>query len=291
MRTILITGCSSGIGLATARHFAGKDGGKSWKVFAGARSPEKADALRAAAGELDMSVVQVDVTSDESVRACVARVLEAGRHIDVLVNNAGIGGGGPVELASLERGHGTFETNYFGPVRMVQAVLPSMRERQSGTIVNVTSLAGRLALAGHGHYAASKWALEAMSECLASEVKPHGIRVAVIEPGVVLTPIFSKSSTPLTEYGAYQAPVRRLWALFGKQLEKPTQPGDVAAAIEHAVETDEPKLRYLVGTDAKALMAGRAQLSDEEWVAAQGLADDGEYFAAMEKLMGGGLFR
>ncbi|HZO55377.1 MAG TPA: SDR family oxidoreductase [Bryobacteraceae bacterium] len=287
MRTILITGCSSGIGLATARHFARK----GWKVFAGARTPATANELRDAASELGMAVVQVDVTSDESVGACVAQVLQRGGHVDALVNNAGIGGGGPLELASLARGHETFETNYFGAVRMMQAVLPSMRERKSGAIVNVTSLAGRVALAGHGHYAASKWALEAASECLASEVKPFGIRVATIEPGVVLTPIFSKSSTPLTEYGAYQAPVRRLWALFGKQLQKPTQPGDVAEAIEHAVETKEPKLRYLVGSDAKAVMAGRAKLTDEEWVVVQGVTDDEEYFAGMEKSIGGGLFR
>ncbi|MEP7367562.1 MAG: SDR family oxidoreductase [Acidobacteriota bacterium] len=287
MRTILITGCSSGIGLATARHFAAK----GWKVFAGARTPDTAVDLQKAADESGISIVQVDVTIDESVRACVATTLAAAGHIDVLVNNAGIGGGGPVELASLERGHRTFETNYFGAIRMMQAVLPSMRERRGGAIVNVTSLAGRVALAGHGHYAASKWALEAASECLASEVKPFGIRVATIEPGVVLTPIFSKSPTPLTEYGAYQAPVRRLWALFGKQLEQPTQPSDVAAAIEHAVETDQPKLRYLVGMDAKAVMAGRAKLTDEEWVAAQGLAGDEEYFAEMDRIMGSGVFR
>jgi NAD(P)-dependent dehydrogenase (short-subunit alcohol dehydrogenase family) len=287
VRTILITGCSSGIGLATARHFAGK----GWKVFAGARTPEKAAELRAAADELGMTVVQVDVTSDESVQACVAGVLEQAGHIDVLVNNAGVGGGGPVELAPMQRGRTAFETNYFGAVRMMQAVLPSMRERRSGTVVNISSLAGRLALAAHGHYAASKWALEAASECLASEVRPFGIRVAIIEPGVVLTPIFAKSPTPLTEFGAYQAPVRRLWALFGKQLEKPTQPSDVAEAIEHAVETDEPKLRYLVGNDAKALMAGRAKLTDEEWVAAQGQADDESFYAAMAKLMGEGVFR
>lgn len=287
MRTVLITGCSSGIGLVTAQHFARK----GWKVFAGARSPETAEALQAAASEHGMHIVRVDVTSAESVAACVGEVLREGGHIDVLVNNAGIGGGGPVELASLERGHGTFETNYFGPVRMMKAVLPSMRERRSGTVVNVSSLAGRLALAGHGHYAASKWALEAITECVASEVKPFGIRVALIEPGVVLTPIFAKSSTPLTAYAPYEAAVRRLWTLFGKQLEKPTQPSDVAAAIEHAVETAEPKLRYLVGDDARALVAGRGSVSDEQWVAAQGHADDAAFYEAMERLMGAGVFR
>lgn len=287
MRTILITGCSSGIGLETARHF----GRLGWRVFAGARSPETAQELQTSAGELNLRMVRVDVTADQSVAACVDEVMaEAGR-VDVLVNNAGIGGGGPVELASLERGHATFETNYFGPVRMMKAVLPHMRARGGGTIVSVSSLAGRVALAGHGHYAASKWALEAATECVASEVKPFGIRVALIEPGVVLTPIFAKSSTPLTAYAPYERAVRRLWSLFSRQLEKPTQPSDVAAAIEHAVETSEPKLRYLVGGDARTLMAARTKVSDEEWVAAQGEAEDESFYAAMERLMGAGLFR
>ncbi|MCC6294999.1 MAG: SDR family oxidoreductase [Bryobacterales bacterium] len=287
MRAILITGCSSGIGLETARHF----GRRGWRVFAGARSPGTADELRSASAELGLRVVRVDVTLDESVAACVREVMSEAGRVDVLVNNAGIGGGGPVELASLERGHATFETNYFGPVRMMKAVLPHMREQGGGAIVNVSSLAGRVALAGHGHYAASKWALEAATECVASEVRPFGIRVALIEPGVVRTPIFAKSSTPLTAYAPYERAVRRLWALFSRQLESPAQPGDVAAAIEHAVETGEPKLRYLVGEDARVLMRARATVSDEEWVAAQGEAEDERFYAAMERLMGSGLFR
>jgi len=287
MRTLLITGCSSGIGLATARHFATR----GWRVFAGARSPETAADLSTAAAELGLHIVRVDVTDDASVAACVAEVIAAAGRIDALVNNAGIGGGGPVELASLDRGHTTFETNYFGPVRMMKAVLPHMRAQGSGAIVNISSLAGRVCLAGHGHYAASKCALEAITECVACEVASFGIRVALIEPGVVLTPIFAKSSTPLTAYAPYEAAIRRLWKLFGKQLERPTQPADVAQAIEHAIETSEPRLRYLVGADARTLIAGRGSVSDEQWIEAQAHADDERFYEAMERLMGGGVFR
>lgn len=287
MRTILITGCSSGIGLATARHFATR----GWRVFAGARSPETATDLSSAAAELNLHIVRLDVTDDASVTDCIDDVIATAGHLDVLVNNAGIGGGGPVELAKLDRAHSTFETNYFGPVRMMKAVLPHMRARGSGTIVNISSLAGRVCLAAHGHYAASKWALEAITECVAGEVRPFGIRVALIEPGVVLTPIFAKSSTPLTAYAPYESAIRRLWTLFGKQLEKPTQPADVAQAIEHAIETNDPKLRYLVGADARALTAGRAGVNDEQWITAQGQPDDERFYESMDRLMGPGLFR
>lgn len=153
------------------------------------------------------------------------------------------------------------------------------------------SLAGRVCLAGHGHYAASKWALEAITECVASEVAAFGIRVALIEPGVVLTPIFAKSSTPLTAYAPYEAAIRRLWKLFGKHLEKPTQPADVAQAIEHAIETSEPRLRYLVGADARTLAAGRGSVSDEQWVEAQSHTDDARFYKEIERLMGPGVFR
>jgi NAD(P)-dependent dehydrogenase (short-subunit alcohol dehydrogenase family) len=278
---ILITGCSTGIGLATALHLASK----GHSVFAGVRNPEGP-----APNGTGIRVVRIDVDDDDSVRDGVAEVLAAAGHIDVLVNNAGVGGGGPVEIAPLARARQTFETNYFGAVRMMQAVLPGMRERRAGMIVNVTSVAGRVSMACHTHYAASKFALEALSESMAAEVYPLGIRVAIIEPGVVLTPIFSKSSRSKLDPGPYEAPMRRLGQFFQKQLENPTMPEEVALAIEHAITTKEPKLRYLVGKDAKALVRGRARMTDEQAVAMHAGSDD-EYFAAMEKAFETNMFR
>ena len=267
---VLITGCSSGIGLATALRFAGS----GHRVYAGARRPDEAAELRSVEG---LTPVRLDVDSDDSVREAVG-ITGA---VDVLVNNAGIGGGGPVELGDLARAKRTFETNYFGAVRMIQAVLPAMRQRGSGVIVNVTSMAGRIALPAHSHYCASKFALDALSEGLAAEVWPFGIRVAIIEPGVILTPIFAKSRTMrLEELHPYERPVRRLRALFASRLQEPTLPDAVAEAIEHAVTTDNPRLRYLVGEDAEALTRMRACMADEDWIRLHSIEDDSEFFRA-----------
>ena len=265
---VLITGCSTGIGLATALHFARK----GHRVIAGARRPDEAADLHGVEG---ITPARLDVDNDDSVRNAVA----AAGPVDVLVNNAGIGGGGPVELAKLDRAKRTFETNYFGAVRMIQAVLPGMRARGLGAIVNVTSMAGRVVLPAHSHYCASKFALDALSEGLAAEVRPLGIRVAIIEPGVVQTPIFTKSRTMrLEEYEPYEMPVRRLRALFQSGLQAPTMPEQVAEAVEEAVSTKEPKLRYLVGADAFALHAFRSRITDEEWLRLNTIESDEEFF-------------
>jgi NAD(P)-dependent dehydrogenase (short-subunit alcohol dehydrogenase family) len=167
MPVALVTGCSSGIGLATAVRFARQ----TYDVWAGVRTPATATELREAIERerLAVRIVTLDVDDDASVRRAVG---EAGA-VDVLVNNAGIGGGGPIEDVPVDFAKGLFETNYFGAVRTIQAVLPGMRQRGSGAIVNVSSIAGRLAIAGHGHYSAVKHALEAMSEALAQEVSPR----------------------------------------------------------------------------------------------------------------------
>jgi NAD(P)-dependent dehydrogenase (short-subunit alcohol dehydrogenase family) len=193
-------------------------------------------------------------------------------------------------MAPLDRARQTFETNYFGAVRMIQAVLPGMRARRGGTIVNVTSIAGRVALPAHSHYAASKFALDALSEGLAAEVRPFGIRVAIIEPGVIRTPMLARRpSNPA--FAPYEIPVRRLSRFFRKQLEEPNPPEAVAEAIEHAVLTDAPRLRYLVGRDAAALSVGRARLSDEEWIAGHSMESDDAFFDFMERALGTDLYR
>jgi NAD(P)-dependent dehydrogenase (short-subunit alcohol dehydrogenase family) len=268
---ILVTGTSTGIGLATALHFA-RNG---HEVFGGMRNPA------ALPDDVPFRKVRLDVTSDESVGDAV----RTAGPVDVLVNNAGIGGGGAVELAPLEHAKAVFETNYFGAVRMIRAVLPAMRERGSGTIVNVTSVAGRTVGPTHSHYAASKYALEALSEGLALEVAVFGIRVAIIEPGVVDTPIFSKHSESVADPGPYAPFARRLWHFFESRLkEGATMPETVAEVIANAVTTTEPKLRYLVGPDASAIMAVRSTTTDEEWMRLVATLDDNEYYSGMKAL-------
>jgi NAD(P)-dependent dehydrogenase (short-subunit alcohol dehydrogenase family) len=295
MSVILITGTSTGIGLATALHFARKGAA----VYAGVRRPETATELTQAIAseQLPITPIALDVNADLSVQHAVDEVLRLAGHIDVLVNNAGISTAGSIEEVPLAVAKQIFETNYFGVIRLTQAVLPTMRARRSGTIVNVSSLAGRAAIAAHGHYSASKYALEAASEILAQEVCAFGIRVAIIEPGVILTPIFAKgrqaaeAALPNPVSACYADHVRRLRMFFQKQLQQPTPATVVAEAIEHAVTTDHPQLRYLVGDDARVLAKGRQETSDEEWVANGRPMTDEAYFDLMRKRYGVDLFR
>src|SRR6202790_5386241 len=145
------------------------------------------------------TVADSDVNDHASVERSIGRALAENGRIDVLVNNAGLGLGGSVEELPLDVFREAMETNYFGPLRCIKAVLPSMRERRHGCIVNVTSISGRIALAPQAAYAASKWAFEALSECLAQEMRAFNVRVAIVEPGVIATPIFRKARPLLRE--------------------------------------------------------------------------------------------
>ena len=284
MSVVLITGTSSGIGLATAVHFArlGHD------VHAGVRNPTTATELAkaAAAENLPIRLVALDVDDGVSVTRAVENVLGKSGRIDVLVNNAGIGGGGPLADVPIDFAKAMFETNYFGAIRMIQAVLPGMRAQRSGAVVNVSSIVGRLAVAGHGHYSAVKHALEAASEALAQEVLAFGIRVAIVEPGVVVTPIFTKAKRFADPASPYAVHTRRLLLFYQMQMKMPSQPEDVARVIHEAVTTSGPKLRYLVGEDARRLAAGRARLSDEEYVATGREMSDDAYLDLMRRNYG-----
>ena len=284
MSVIVVTGSSSGIGLATAAHFArlGHD------VYAGVRNPAAASELAKviAADKLSIRPVALDIDDDASVSRAVQEVLAKAGRIDVLVNNAGIGGGGPLADVPLPFAKAMFETNYFGVIRMIQAVLPAMREQRSGAIVNVSSIAGRLAVAGHGHYSAVKHALEAASEALAQEVVSLGIRVAIVEPGVVVTPIFTKARRFADPASPYAVHTRRLLLFYQMQMKMPSQPEDVARVIHEAVTTDTPRLRYLVGEDARRLVAGRARLTDEEYVETGREMPDEAYLDLMRRRYG-----
>jgi NAD(P)-dependent dehydrogenase (short-subunit alcohol dehydrogenase family) len=284
MSVVVVTGSSSGIGLASALHFARL----GWDVYAGVRNLATATELQQAiaAERLPIAPVAIDVDDAGSVARGVGEVLARAGQIDALVNNAGIGGGGPIEDVPVDWAKSLFETNYFGTIRMTQAVLPGMRARRAGAIVNVSSIAGRLAIAGHGHYSAVKHALEAASEVLAQEVQAFGIRVAVVEPGVVVTPIFTKAKRFADPASPYAVHVHRLLLFYQMQMKAPTQPSDVARVIHEAVTTKEPRLRYLVGDDAERLVAGRRRLSDEEYVATGQPMSDAEYLDLMRRRYG-----
>ncbi len=285
MPVTLVTGTSTGIGFTTALHFARH----GHRVVATMRNLAKAVPLQdaARAEKLPLVVRELDVTRQDSIDRAVAATREGEGPIDVLVNNAGIGGATPLELTPEDEHRAMFEANYWGPIRMIQAVLPSMRERRSGCIVNVTSIAGRIATPNQIAYSASKHALAAASEALAHEVAAFGIRVAIIEPGVIQTAIFenSASATRYDKTSPYRQIMRRNGKLFAAGFRNPGKPETVAAAILEAVTTDRPRLRYPVGTDAEGL-AGRARISDEEWVAMGGELSDAEYNARFKRYFG-----
>ena len=289
MPVALVTGTSTGIGFATALHLARH----GHRVVATMRNLAKASPLQEAARAeaLPLVVRALDVTRPDSIERAVAATLAEEGPIDVLVNNAGIGGATPLELTPEAEHRAMFETNYWGAIRMIQAVLPSMRERRAGCIVNVTSIAGRIATPNQIAYSASKHALAAASEALAHEVHAFGIRVAIIEPGVVQTAIFENSAgaTRYDKTSPYRQIMRRNGKLFAAGFRNPGQPEAVAEAIYEAVTTERPRLRYPVGVDALGLSAGRARISDEEWVAMGGERSDEDYNARFKRHFGSDL--
>ena len=249
MARALITGCSSGFGRATAVELKRR----GHEVVATARRPETIAGLEADAH------LTLDVTDDASVAAAVERAGE----IDVLVNNAGFGVRGPVELVPLGEVRRLFETNVFGPLRMMQAVLPSMRARGSGTIVNVSSVSGRVASPLSGSYAASKFALEAMSEALHIEAGHFGIRTVLIEPGFFRTNLAQSRLA----YGVDAPPYDELHAVMEQltaQLGRDAAPGPevVATAIADAIEAPGSPWRVPVGVDAQMVLGARAAMDD-----------------------------
>jgi NAD(P)-dependent dehydrogenase (short-subunit alcohol dehydrogenase family) len=270
MSNVLITGSSAGIGLQTAIVLARA----GHTVAATMRNPDRGGLLRDAVSSerLPISIFQMDVDSDASVEAATAAIRRERGSMDVIVNNAGIERNGSVETLSMDDFKAVMETNYFGAVRTIRACLPDMRTRQSGCIINVSSVAGKIACSPLAPYSAAKHALEALSEALAQEVRPFNVRVAIVEPGIIDTAM-ARSIERTASDGAYPQ-VRRFGHMFEASLDRPTPPGIVAEKIREIVESGTQKLRHPVGPDAEAFLGWRASLSDEQWVEWGALPDD-----------------
>ena len=271
MAKILITGTSKGIGydatllLARAGH----------EVVATMRNPSACDLEKIATeAKLPVTVLPLDVDDDASVAEVFG---EVGDSVDVLVNNAGIFSINAVEDESLEQFQRLMETNYLGAVRCVKQVLPAMRKRGSGCIINVTSIAGRVAFSVSSAYAASKFALEAFTESLAQEVKGHGIRVALVEPGIIDTPM-ATTSLPQYDENTIYPHGRRLHTFFTNPSKPEASPALVGEMIRYVIESDDSRLRFLVGPDALSFLGWRVALSDEDWVALGAIKRDDDYF-------------
>lgn len=281
----VVTGANSGIGRATALHLASL----GYVVYGTVRSLDKAGKLRsmAEAAGVEVQLVELDVASDDSVRNGFARILdETGGVVDALVNNAGIGGNAVAEECSSELYLEVMNVNLCGPARCWQQVLPGMRERRRGTIVNITSVVGRLAALAQSPYVASKWALEGVSEEMAQEVAPFGVRVAIVEPGVTKTSIFGKNIDTPHQTGAYDTQYRRMFQMYAAGIGHATDAVEVGKVVHHAITTDAPQLRYTVSWGATELVAGRAVMTDEQWIDLGLHAEDSDYYDAFQRAFG-----
>jgi NAD(P)-dependent dehydrogenase (short-subunit alcohol dehydrogenase family) len=280
MKAVLITGTSKGIGLETALTF----GRAGYKVFATMRNPEKASEFRQtiASEALDISIHKMDVDSDASVNNCIDSIFDNHEHIDVLVNNAGIERHGSIEEMSMNDFESVMNTNYLGVLRCTKALLPQMRKKKTGCIINVASVAGHISNSPLGAYAASKFALEAVSEALAQEVKPFNVRVAIVEPGIINTEMANDISVDGESIYPHS---KRQAGLFEAALKTPTPPSVVADKILEISESKTWKLRHPIGPDAEPFIAWRASMSDEEWIDWNAVNDE-DWYNSVERDFG-----
>jgi NAD(P)-dependent dehydrogenase (short-subunit alcohol dehydrogenase family) len=266
-KAVLITGCSSGIGRATALRLARS----GWKVYATARRPETISEL----AEAGCETLALDVTDEASMRAAVERVEQAEGAVGVLINNAGYSQSGAIETVPLEAVRRQFETNVFGLVRLTQLVLPKMRAQRWGKIVNIGSMGGRLSFPGGGHYHATKHAVEAISDAMRFELRGFGIDVVLLEPGLITTEFGEAATASMADTtiagddpyatfnttvgavtkGAYDGPMKLLGG----------GPDRVAKTIERAIKRRNPPARITITPSAKLTIAMRRVLPDRAW--------------------------
>ena len=267
-KVAIITGSSSGIGFETALTLA-RNG---FHTYATMRNIKKSvDIMEIANRErLPLQVIQLDVNDDTSIRNSIEKVISEKQRIDLLVNNAGYGLVGAFEDLSVEEIKSQFETNFFGVIRLTQQVLPIMRKQKSGTIVNVSSGAGRIGFPGMSAYVSSKFALEGLSESMSYELEPFGIKSVIIEPGVIRTnfkknAVMSKKSLDDSSISPYSSIIQKMDASITSIIEHATPPEEVAKAILHVVTSNNPELRFPVGNDIIMMLETKKSMSDEDF--------------------------
>ncbi len=265
MRTVIITGCSTGIGRATAARLGRREG---WTVYATARRPETLVELESAG----CRTLALDVTDEASMVAAVDAVKAESGRIDALVNNAGYSQSGASETLDVDEVRRQFETNVFGLLRLSQLVLPTMREQRDGRIVNISSMGGKLVFPGGGAYHATKFAVEAFSDAMRFEVAGFGVKVVIIEPGLITT------NFDQTAVGSMDLEAAGPYAEFNRTVASATEdiykgpmkrlggpPEAVAKVIEKALTARRPRTRYTVTPSATMSIVGRRMVSDRMW--------------------------
>ena len=236
-KVVLITGGSSGIGKAIGEFLFHK----GFTVYGTSRNPEKIM-------NSVFPLIALDVRSVESIQHAIAKVISISKRIDVIINNAGVGITGPIEETPTDEMRNNFETNFFGPIEVIKAVLPQMREQKSGLIINITSIAGYMGLPYRGIYSASKGALELVSEAISIEVKPFGINIVNIAPGEFATDIAAhRYHAPLLVGSVYKTAYENTLGMMNSHLHSGEDPNDFAKEVYHIIQDKNPKLHYKIG--------------------------------------------
>ena len=236
-KVVLITGGSSGIGKSIGEFLHQK----GFVVYGTSRNPEKIT-------NSIFPLVALDVRDKQSIVNCVAEVIEKSGRLDIVINNAGVGITGPIEEIPTEEIRNNFETNLFGPIEVMKAVLPQMREQKSGLIINITSIAGYMGLPYRGIYSASKGALELITEALRMEVKSFGIQITNVAPGDFATNIAAgRYHAPVVKGSAYEVPYGNTLKEMDSHVDSGSNPSEMAEAIFAIIKTDKPKVHYKVG--------------------------------------------
>lgn len=274
-KTCIVTGANSGIGRSTAITLAKND----YTVFATMRSLERGEKLREIAQELNLVIkaVELDVSDTDSVNQGINEILNQTDQIDILINNAGVGSNAVIEDVDIESDKSVFETNFWGVVRCIQAVLPTMRQQKSGHIIQVSSIAGRVGLPAQPIYSASKWALEGLSENLAHDLSSFGVRVSIIEPGVTRTAILGKNNT-VPQNDDFENIYARMLDMYMQGIEANIRPEAVSETILQCLESSSHQLRWPVAWGAETMVNARhdGSVSDEEWVEIGSLVNNRE---------------
>jgi len=263
-KVALVTGSSTGIGFETSLALA-RNG---YQTFASMRDVKKGEKIKEIADKenLPINIIELDVDKEESIVSAIKQVVSDGGRLDVLVNNAGYGVFGCVEDTSMEEFRKQFETNFFSIVRIIQEVSPIMREQSSGTIVNISSVVGRMGLPGFPAYISTKYALEGLTDCLRYELGQFGVTVTLIEPGAIKTNFFD--SMKIQESKAdpkYKKLTDHMLSGLKMMAQLGTEPAQVAEVILKAIKADEILPRYIAGTDAAMFMEAKKEKTDLEF--------------------------
>lgn len=265
-KTVLVTGCSSGIGYATCLMFARNN----FATYGSVRDLSKAERIQEITNKekLPLKIIRLDVNEDESIRIAIQKIISDSGGIDILINNAGYGMFGPIEEISIKEIKEQFETNFFGTIRLIKAIVPIMRKQRNGTIVNISSMVGRFGVPLNAAYVSSKFALEGLSESISFELEEFGIKVILVEPGVIQTDFFHnlKVRGNDTKSPYYKLMDKRIAFLKAAMKNSVSSSDQVANTILHAVNSRDPDMRYVIGNDATNSIHMRNSLSDREFM-------------------------